>query len=320
MWKGSCNPGQLTPKGALQHRQLGAALRRIYVDELGFLSKSFHPERTYIRSTDLWRTRQSAENLMVGLYGSQKHGLWGSPIPPLFTIHTLPTEIDYLTMNGEACPRIQQLRAAAEKASPVLKRLHEEEAEFEEELQGILGAKRTWSGYMDTVLPRVCHGIPLQCRATEAGARPHCITMNMADRILKNVATQSAEVYRDMTGMFEILQLGMGPLAKDIRKNLLNAQNEDDLKFKLYSGHDTTLAPLLGLLDGADMRWPPYASNLLIELWSSHGEYFVRVIYNQEFVKTQSDWCDLEWCPLDKFVAYLGKFVLDDLTEKCLKK
>ncbi|KAF8933325.1 histidine phosphatase superfamily [Dissophora ornata] len=320
MWKGSCIPGQLTPVGAMQHRRLGAALRRIYVDELKLLPATYDPDTVYIRSTDVWRTKQSAENLMAGLYGVQSHSQT-APLPPVLQIHVLPTDIDYMTMNGGACPRLPQLRAVVEKSSQVLKRLYEENIEFSKELTSILGAEKSWSGYMDTVLPRVCHGQPLQCRHVEGATDPKCITSATASRILENVGVQTAEMYRDGQGVFDVLQLGIGPLTKDIKENLLAAKANGKIRFSFYSGHDTTITPLLGMLDSTDLRWPPYASNMFIELWKSpSGGHYVRVIYNNAVLQTKSDWCDLEWCPLDTFVDYLDRFIVKDLTAMCQKQ
>ncbi|KAF9198906.1 Acid phosphatase-like protein 2 [Haplosporangium sp. Z 27] len=318
MWKGSCIPGQLTPVGAMQHRRLGAALRRIYVDELKLLPSTFDPEIIHIRSTDIWRTKQSAENLMAGLYGVERHSQ-SSP-PPVLQIHTLPVEIDYLTPNTGACPRLSQFRVAVEKSSPVLKKLREDNVDFNNELIEILGEEKPWSGYMDTIMPRVCHGMKLQCRQGQGGV-DKCITPEIVNRILKNVFVVTTEIYRDGKGVFDVLQLGIGSLANDIKQNLLAAKANGKIRFSFYSGHDTTISPLIGLLDAMDQRWPPYASSLLIELWKSPaGDHYVRVIYNGEILPTKSRWCDLEWCHLEDFISYLDRFIVDDMTTACKKQ
>ncbi|KAF9995734.1 hypothetical protein BGZ79_010548 [Entomortierella chlamydospora] len=319
MWMGSCIPGQLTPVGAMQHRRLGAALRQIYVDELKFLPATFDPETVHIRSTDVWRTKQSAENLMAGLYGVQSHSP-ESP-PPVLQIHILPAEIDYLTMNTGACPRISQLRSKVEKSSEVLKKLRKDNVDFNKELAEILGEERSWSGYMDTVMPRICHGMELQCRQGQGEDDDKCITPQIANRILENVGIETTEIYRDGKGVFEVLQLGIGPLTNDIKQNLLKAKANGKIRFSFYSGHDTTISPLLGMLDALDQRWPPYASSVLIELWKSPGgQHYVRVLYNGAILPTKSRWCDLEWCPLDAFISYIDRFIVEDLTTSCKKE
>ncbi|KAF9906661.1 Acid phosphatase-like protein 2 [Linnemannia zychae] len=317
MWKGSCAPGQLTPLGALQHRKLGAALRQIYVDKLNFLPEIYDTNTVHIRSTDVWRTKQSAENLMAGLYGVQ--GNSKTVKPPVLQIHTLPTEVDYLTLNAGACPRIGQLRANIEKTSKVLKRLKDDNVDFFKQLTRIVGVEKPWSGYMDTILPRICHNKPLQCQEKgNEGSFNNCINESIANRILENVAIQTTEMYRDSHGVFDVLRLGMGPLASDIKDNLLASKAQGKVRLSFYSGHDTTILPLLGLFDADDMRWPPYASHILVELWKTpRGEHFVRVLYNQAVLFTKSNWCDLEWCPLEAFLTHLDRFIPKDLMTEC---
>jgi hypothetical protein len=58
---------------------------------------------------------------------------------------------------------------------------------------------------------------------------------------------------------------------------------DKDLKYALFSGHDTTVAPLLGLLGVFDGYWPPYASNVVFELLDDETaaeRWSVRLLYN----------------------------------------
>ncbi|KAF8928361.1 Acid phosphatase-like protein 2 [Dissophora ornata] len=325
LWKGSCNTGQLTPKGADQQRRLGQDLRQIYIDRLKLLPGTFDPTAMHLRSTDVWRTKQSAENLMIGLYGQEAQAQ-GQP-QPVFQIHTLPKEIDYMTMNTDRCPRIKEIIDAIKKKSEVLQQISRTHATFQKQVnQIVLGSKQeqNWENQdedlvvmdlVDTILPRVCHDMPLQCvGGDDEHQELRCLTKEMADECLVIEAEGNAEMWRDAKGIHEMLQLGIGSLTRDIQKNFLEAA----APFLLYSGHDTTLLPLLGMLDSADMRWPPYASNLIFELWSSPSkERFVRVLYNGRAVKTKSNWCDLEWCPLDTVVKYMGQFIVDNLGARC---
>lgn len=52
-------------------------------------------------------------------------------------------------------------------------------------------------------------------------------------------------------------------------------------KVFLYSAHDTTLIPCLLALGIFDMRWPPYAADLTMELHQNRktNEAFVKVSY-----------------------------------------
>ncbi|KAF9952399.1 Lysophosphatidic acid phosphatase type 6 [Mortierella alpina] len=345
MWRGSCATGQLTPLGAEQMNQLGQALRQIYVDHLKFLPAEFLPGSMYIRSTDVWRTKQSVENLMIGFYGM--HALSLNLPPPILHVFTLPREVDYMTMNTDQCPRIDELDWTISDNSLVLRALKEQAHDFKHLLQDLTGTDEDFHGLMDTTLPRLCHGIPLQCESTysddDAGVgasddgeenglnyvgddpqQPLCVTEDMVNRLVEVVGLKNAEVRRDAAGVRELLQLGMGPLVAEIRNNMMDASQtaakggDQEGRFRIYSGHDSTLTPLLGVLDSADMHWPVYATNLIFEMWSSPSDGdFVRVLYNGQVLKTKTNWCDLEWCPFQTFADYMGGFILEDMASAC---
>ncbi|KAF9355456.1 Lysophosphatidic acid phosphatase type 6 [Mortierella sp. AD094] len=285
MWKGNCILGQLTPLGAQQHQRLGQDLREIYVDFLKFLPETFDPATLRIRSTDVRRTKQSAENLMIGMYGTNTQTLGLSP--SVFQIHTLPSEIDYMTMKTDRCPRIRQLSDNIKKSSEVLEQLQDSQRKFREDTNNLISTQHNYdfTDLVDAILPRICHSFPLQC---DPNNQTRCITQEIADRCVTYASLVNAETNRDAKGVQEMLQLGIGPLTRDILKNIMDAKEDKSDTFLLFLGHDTTLSPLLGMLDSADMRWPPY--------------------------------CDLEWCPLDKFVEHLNEFVVDNLTAKCKTK
>lgn len=50
-------------------------------------------------------------------------------------------------------------------------------------------------------------------------------------------------------------------------------------KLFVYSGHDTTLSPLLDALGLFNGKIPPYAASLYFELHEISGNYFVKVLY-----------------------------------------
>jgi hypothetical protein len=75
-------------------------------------------------------------------------------------------------------------------------------------------------------------------------------------------------------------------------------------KFLLYSGHDTTLIPILVALQVDTMEWPPYASMMLIELFDMSGKNYVRITYNGQVLPLR--FCGSETlCDFDTFSGYL---------------
>lgn len=62
----------------------------------------------------------------------------------------------------------------------------------------------------------------------------------------------------------EKIKFAIGLFLKELNDNLMNQR---DPKIYLYSGHDTTIIPLMIALGIFDLKWPEYCSNLAIELW-----------------------------------------------------
>jgi ubiquitin-like domain-containing CTD phosphatase 1 len=112
-----------------------------------------------------------------------------------------------------------------------------------------------------------------------------------------------------------LAKLGMGPLWKEIMTNILPITGASSNyttfvprtppKLALFSGHDTTLMPILATL-GRDVwagtEWAPYASMILIELYevdnASESEFAsgfaFRLIYNGEVLTSRMDGCGSE--------------------------
>ena len=82
------------------------------------------------------------------------------------------------------------------------------------------------------------------------------------------------------------------------------AKGQNAVKLNLYSGHDTTLLPLLSALGIDISNWPPYASNIIFELYrknvSGKSEYFVKVLYNGEEQRVTGEYSTM--CPLATFI------------------
>nr|CDJ80660.1 Histidine acid phosphatase domain containing protein [Haemonchus contortus] len=119
--------GQLSLIGMKQHLNFGKLLRRIYVDEMKFLSKKYSSKEIYIRSTDRNRTLLSAMSNLLGMYGQNdgsadpEHDYpaeegWPIGFVPV-PIHTVENHIDYVLNPDADCERQGQLWEMA-KTSP----------------------------------------------------------------------------------------------------------------------------------------------------------------------------------------------------------
>lgn len=110
---------------------------------------------------------------------------------------------------------------------------------------------------------------------------------------------------------------GIAPLLADIMTALQSKVNghEQTASLLLYSGHDTTLMPLLFALGAWDGLWPHYASVAIFELLSTPtpGGYAVRFVYNYKAVQLPG--CSSVLCPWTEFQDVVGPIVA--LADQC---
>jgi hypothetical protein len=297
-WPGTCIPGQLTAKGARQHMALGKAARDIYVTKMQFLPANLDPKIVYARSSNVWRTRQSASSFMSTLYPKETRN--NKPL----VLNTYPTEYENLMSQSAKCPRIKALNTAMEKEEAhvsVLKKHDGLLGKFKRVLNtaGISSFGDTLFNYFDAVVPRFCHNKELPSKNGESITTQDMVAYQQAVNdeysLLRGGLSQSLEVNKMEIGLF------MGDLLDN-----LDSPN----KFELYSGHDLSIHGVLGLFQSKDMNWPPYASNIFLEVWKKDAgsEKVVRAIYNGKVIQT--DWCDFtNGCPLETYVKRMRGLV-----------
>ena len=88
-------------------------------------------------------------------------------------------------------------------------------------------------------------------------------------------------------------------------------EGKSAVKMYLYSGHDTTLLPLLHVLDVFDGKWPPFAANITLELYENEKkEAFVQTLYEGEPQLVPG--CSDTMCPMNEFKTAIGKFVMTE--------
>ena len=95
-------------------------------------------------------------------------------------------------------------------------------------------------------------------------------------------------------------------------------------KLALFSGHDTTLMPILATL-GPDVwsgtEWSPYASMILIEIYEMRGNskgqsapfpsgYAFRLIYNGVVLTSRMDRCNAELCDTNVLMDQVMPFAI----------
>ncbi|GFR32876.1 testicular acid phosphatase homolog [Trichonephila clavata] len=123
-------------------------------------------------------------------------------------------------------------------------------------------------------------------------------------------------------------RLRAGPLLQRIINKMNDKINGDtpDLKFQIYSAHDTNIAIVLDALNLFDMNAPPYCSALLFELHEmSNGEKTLRLLYQNSSKPEEKidpphvlilEGCT-EYCPLEYFINYTSPLMPGDWDAEC---
>jgi hypothetical protein len=243
---------------------------------------------------------------------------------------------EYLVLNDAMSPRLRELFTQGLRLSS---------ASLDEAQRRVIShveAKTGWlvdgpaSGwklvvYRDWYTCRRAHGKPVPEPVDAIAPELDAATARQMHAIFEGGAqfTDSPAATRT-----EALRLVIGRLAGAIVRRL----SQPDGVLHLYSGHDWSVTPLLMcMIDPHDpllSNWPPFCSNLAVELWSSRaadtalprtlreaacdgapgaqdeGRY-VRVVYNGQPVRLA---CapDREVCTLAEFKAMLRRYVVED--------
>ncbi|XP_047456984.1 lysophosphatidic acid phosphatase type 6 isoform X2 [Mugil cephalus] len=281
---GGTYPGQLTTVGMQQLYELGERLRRRYIEERPFLSSTFSSSEVYVRSTNIVRTIESAKCLLAGLFQQKQK----ETVPIL----TTDAESEILYPNYHGCKLLKILGSHRWAESSTLPDI----AADLQSIQSALGiAAHQHVDFIlirDDMVARETHGLPCP---------PALDTWR--EKVERRAVDMMYYVYEPSKR--ENLQLCVGPLlhtlVDNIEKTLQSTSSQSNRKLFLYSAHDTTLIPCLMALGIFDMRWPPYAADITLELHQKQAtnEAFVKVSYAGQDQLIPG--CSGVYCPLQEF-------------------
>ncbi|KAJ8657497.1 hypothetical protein O0I10_006799 [Lichtheimia ornata] len=326
---GSCYYGQLTNVGRSSMAALGSRLREIYINRLKFLPDVFDQNAVYIRSTDYPRTQESVQQLVAaGLYPSDKR-------PEDFTLQIRTR--DHMKDNmfpNPSCYRLRQLSKEArnEVAEENKERFAYLTKRFKKYVDEVsLDSHPSANGILDTLASAKAHGFKLPEDLDEELLREmeEVVMLEWFQGAMKNQ---------------EIRRLTLGSLLGDIRDRMVaradgsdKKTGEDARKLYIYSGHDTTIAPLLISMDVFNKRWPPFSSSIVFELFKQKGggswfgrsqKSYVRVRFNDKIMELPA--CaapgdhhssgDKSLCTLEAFQKAIKDNIPDNWAEECAPK
>ncbi|KAG0214052.1 Acid phosphatase-like protein 2 [Mortierella sp. GBA30] len=332
-WRGNCEVGQLTNRGSTQTRQVGQNLRAIYVNQLHFLPKTLDPEELYVRNTYVWRTKESAENFMGGLY-PEKHRQSSAVV----TLNTYPQSIDTLFFNPTACPKLGQMNQAFQKTPTFAAYLKKNHA-LMQKVNSVLGVSHlpahNSSLNGDIIMPRYCNKLPLGCSAQDP---KNCLTAKEVIEANTQTTFPYSAVFRYESTAEEFKRLSVGPFLKTLSDSIrattatsTSQKKGKDSKrhnkhkrhrvrpFEFYSAHDQSLDQVLAVISEPNTPWPGYAATLILETWTlKNKKDVIRVLFEGKVVPANPKLeCTLDACPLETFLKFIDSYVPTNVAKEC---
>ncbi|BGP54618.1 hypothetical protein JCM8202_004988 [Rhodotorula sphaerocarpa] len=257
-----CYWGELTDLGRRSTLELGARLRSLYVDQLGFLPPTLDSASlpsVALRSTNMPRTIESLHQVVEGLFGKDHRD------PATRVAFTVRGWLEEDLYPNTSCRRLRALDAAsiakaAEMNDPGL-------AELDPVLGHIVGGPlRVQSapkanGILDTAYCCRAHGIKLPKELDDPN-------------VLRKLEDAVVHEWFDGYANPEFRKLAMGRLLGSLRQSLYAKMRDpteavEKTRLAVYACHDTSVAGILNALDCFDGRWPPFTSHVCVELFRS---------------------------------------------------
>ncbi|XP_058793286.1 venom acid phosphatase Acph-1-like [Phymastichus coffea] len=305
--------GGLTNDGKYRIYKFGEFLRRRYKD---FLGDVYLPNLIYVRSTDVDRTKMSAQLVLAALFPPSDLQKWHDtldwqPIPityypkPLDVILAVTSQSSYLridepTINSLSLSFIRAKKRVS-KTEYIRNRLKHFEA-FISQLEKLTGMKikETYdvTKIYDTLYCEWKMNLTLPSWTNEIFPNGKLLDAALIDYELMTY---------DQNMTYDLV----GKLAEKIREDILAVTNTRETierkKLYLYSGHEVNVVGALMSLQIYDRdHIPTYGSAVIIELLKENDKYYVKVLYykgNSSKVEEMAlPGCSI-LCPLEHYLT-----------------
>ncbi|XP_017346166.1 2-phosphoxylose phosphatase 1 isoform X1 [Ictalurus punctatus] len=317
----SCELGELTQTGVVQHLKNGELLRQAYLKHHKLLPPDWSSQQLWLETTAKSRTLQSGLALLYGFlpnFDWSKVTVWHQrstmfcgtwcecPARSLFLDEEQRRQYRLRTSNAE----LEQTYVAMAKALGV--------------------ATRTMraANPIDALLCHFCHGLPFPCaspHAFPASEKGACLTLQHFAVIRQQQRDDERE--RKEAGIYRrFAVLAAHPFLNRTAVRMEKAAHgNSEPVFALASAHDITMAPVLSALGLEGAGFPRFAARLVFELWKSPdvkgkgtqggvANAYIRVLYNGEDLTFETAFCrnhdrhsTQPLCPLGNFLSFVRK-------------
>ncbi|XP_029964825.1 2-phosphoxylose phosphatase 1 isoform X1 [Salarias fasciatus] len=330
----SCEMGELTQTGVVQHLRNGQLLHHAYKPHK-LLPPVWTPRQVWLETTGKSRTLQSGLAFLYGLM-------------PDFDWTKLTVRHQWNTLFcGSACDCPARNRYLEEEQRREY-RLRVADTELERTYAdmartlGLPTRQLRAANPIDSLLCHLCHGLSFPCVPLGDNGSGGCLTLAQFAVIRRQQLDDEADRRRvglyhkyAILAMYPYLNKTAAKMERVARSNEAGRQPRvgGEEIFTLSSAHDVTVAPLLSALGLEEARFPRFAARVVFELWKSPpvtqvkkkagkgekskakgGELFIRVLYNGEDVTFHTAFCrsherhvSQPLCPMKNFLSYVRR-------------
>ncbi|KAH6576043.1 hypothetical protein BSLG_007741 [Batrachochytrium salamandrivorans] len=330
---GSCFSGQLTDIGKLSLYDLGQNMRGLYIDQLKLMPSVLDSRSArflYLRSTDYTRTIESLQYLLHGFYPPLKRQ---APNSLNLHIHVRPDTTETMYPRDDCAALAVEIKRFRDtfKAHSA-KRIETTLAKFPI-LANAFGAGISDMNKVFRIYDT------LQCLEGNHLPLPQNVTQSHVEELTALVVDQWGKIFESSDF---IASMSLGRFISEFSLQLQAAARgqHDTPKFAIYSGHDTTILPILSAFKASDGAHPGYGSNLLFELhkaqpksslwrrmtgWTPPSQHYVRMLYNGSAhalpgcaAPGQHFPGHSEICTLDAFMKEVERITPKNYETKCM--
>lgn len=267
------------------------------------------------RADDEQRTLMSGQVLLRGLFGPELLAGSGDndddDETAVIKLHTADYTVDVLTPNGKICPRVAELHNEAYESDEYKKWIETslEVKTVNTFMKEKMGLDTVPEDILDCMMTTICTDRKLPDVLNDWVSEGDG---GMFDRVANFAVKNFTFPYKYNDGAYS--KVGMGPLWLEIMSNILQIVDPSyhpssslgsspppPPKLALFSGHDTTLMPILATLGDkvwSGAEWSPYASMLQFEIHQVldtderfPSGYAFRLIYNGNVLTSKMDEC-----------------------------
>ena len=265
---GNCGMGSLTQKGSNQHIKNGEKFRSMYIDTAKFLPENWDSQSVYLRSGNELRLVESAQSVLVGLYPPKEL----NPHEERQNVDLIDGNFDDMTPSITDVCRLGSIIEDINYDDAAYRNFTQYRVNVTDQLDDIfqVGGISLY-GMSDLIRSRGCHDFDY----TYGGLLSPDLIEEILQLSLYDFIFYPNNTLANRYGMGSFLWEMFNYFDEFVAK-------QNNYKLVYFSGHDSSVFPLLNTLKLFDGLWPPLASNVLFEYWqnNTNGEYLVEIIYN----------------------------------------